>query len=449
VAPRGAGALTAARYAFASAGDRVAVVDAGSGATWTYAQLAVEAARVARDLAPGARVPWTGDDTPALVAMFAACVARGATLVPVNRRLAPPERARVLAAATAPDVAAPVPLVLFTSGSTGDPKGARNGHRQLAANARATVAGWELTRDDVAYVATPLFHTAGWHAFATPLWSIGGTVVLGGAFDATSFTARLAAHRVTQVFVVPSQLILAEAAGGLDVPVPTLRRLLCGGAPTPPDLARRVRARGLPLVEGYGLTEFGPNCFALSPPAAAAAPAGTVGSPLPGVEVRVDASGGDGVGELLLRGDAVFDGYLGEPSRDAHAWYRTGDLATRDADGRIVIRGRRRDLFISGGENVFPGEVEAVLADHPDVAEVAVVAVPHGTWGEVGRAVVRRRGGVTAAALRAFARERLAAYKVPHEVVFAEALPRLGSGKVDRAALAAAPPESVVYFKDG
>jgi fatty-acyl-CoA synthase len=212
-----------------------------------------------------------------------------------------------------------------------------------------------------------------------------------------------------------------------------------------------VRRRGVHFREGYGLTECGPNCFALDDREGDDAPAGMVGAPVPFLEVRLADEAGcepeDGTpGELLLRGPQMFAGYFGRGDQTAAAltpdgFLRTGDLAVRAAGGRFRICGRRKEMYISGGENVFPGEVEAALADCPGIAEVAVVGIPDARWGEVGCAFVVARGAAPAmldAAVTAHARGRLAGYKVPKRVVLLDApLPRLGSGKVDRQALVA------------
>lgn len=346
-------------------------------------------------------------------------------------------------------------LVLYTSGSTGRPKGAVLPHRQILWNAVATTTSWELGPADVAPISTPLFHTGGWNVFATPLWHRGGTVVLMDAFDPATFLDVMAEEGCTFSLTVPTQLLMLLEQPSWGRPLPALRSFMSGGAPMPPAVAERVRGAGYRLREGYGLTECGPNCFASTNEASLRRP-GSVGWPIAHLSMRLEAEHGREAevgepGELLLRGPQRFSGYLRDPERTAEAltpdgWLRTGDLARRDADGAYYICGRRKEMFISGGENVFPGEVEAALADCAGVAEVAVVGVPDRLWGEVGRAFVVRRPGarLTEADVVAHVRQRLAAYKAPKSVVFLEAIPRLGSGKVDRRALAslAAAPEA-------
>ena len=342
-------------------------------------------------------------------------------------------------------------LVLYTSGSTGAPKGAVLPRRQLWWNAYATTTAWELGARDIAPVSTPFFHTGGWNVFALPLLHRGGTVVLFRRFEAGDFLAGLADEACTVAMTVPTQLVmLLEHASWGRRPLPALRFFIVGGAPCPESVGARVRASGLTFRTGYGLTECGPNCFATSDEMAIEKP-GAVGWPVPGLAMRLvddegrDVTTPDTPGELLLRGPQMFAGYLDNPEKTAEAmtpdgWLRRGDLARRDADGAYTICGRRKEMFISGGENVFPGEVEAALAECDAVAEAVVVGVPDAKWGEVGCAFVVPRAGAArdegaAQALVAAVRARLAGYKVPRRVVWVDELPRLGSGKVDRRAL--------------
>jgi fatty-acyl-CoA synthase len=341
-------------------------------------------------------------------------------------------------------------MLLYTSGSTGKPKGAILPHRQIYFNAIATTVGWQIGSNDVAIVANPFFHTGGWHVFSTPLWHRGGTIVLFEQFEPAAFLDAIAEEGVTLAFGVPTQINMLTESSSWGRPLPSLRFLISGGAPCPRTLGDRVRAAGVSFREGYGLTECGPNCFAITDAEALRRP-GAVGWPSPFLEMRLltadsraDADVGE-PGELLLRGPQMFGGYFNDPIRtaeviDADGWLHTGDLAIRDADGAYRICGRKKDMFISGGENVYPGEVEAALAECPGVGEAVVVGVPDAKWGEVGRAFVVRRSttDVTADAIIAHARKRLAGYKVPKSVVLVDDLPRLGSGKPDRRALAAA-----------
>ncbi len=338
-------------------------------------------------------------------------------------------------------------MLLYTSGSTGIPKGVIMPHRQLHWNAVATNVAWELSADDVGPLATPLFHTGGWGVFTLPLLYCGGRIVMFDAFDPDRYLAMLREHRVTVAFGVPTQLdMLCERPSWGDA-LPHLRWFIAGGAPCPERVRNAVWKAGYNFREGYGLTECGPNCFTTTNALARDNP-GTVGHPLPFIGMRlVDDEGvvvgDDTVGELQLRGPQMFGGYFGSPDKTADAmtndgWLRTGDLAVRRSDGLWAIRGRRKEMFISGGENVFPGEVEAALLNCAGVAATSVVAVNDSRWGEVGCAAIVRSAAyeqLSAPEVIAAARERLAGYKVPKHVVFVDDLPKLGSGKIDRRAV--------------
>ena len=429
-----------------------------------------------------------------LVMLFGAALRTGAVLVPLNWRLAAPELAGVLADAepalligesrfravaeqalassgitsrwidfdvelprllrrTDAGLIAPVDaepeaptMILYTSGSTGAPKGVVLPHRQLFYNSLATTIGWELGPTDIAPVANPCFHTGGWHVFTMPLLHVGGTVVLFDKFDAETFLDAIAEEECTVAFAVPTQIAMLTESPAWGMPLPSLRFLISGGAPCAPALAARIRAAGIRFREGFGLTECGPNCFAISDLEAERRP-GAVGWPSPFIEMRLRTADGDEAaidepGELLVRGPQMFAGYFRNPARtaevvDADGWLHTGDLAARDADGAFRICGRKKDMYISGGENVFPGEVEAVLCECEGVAEAVVVGVADPKWGEVGRAfvVMRPASAVTSVQIIAHARSRLAGYKIPKSVVMVDEIPKLGSGKVDRTAV--------------
>lgn len=481
------------------------------GRHWSYAELDAEADRWAgmlagRGIAVGARVAALATNRAELVHLFFACGRLGSALVPLNWRLAPPELALVIAdaqpalilgeqrfrataeqARTGPeipwvdlDAEAPILLsgslrtpparatdpedpwlVLYTSGSTGKPKGAILPHRQILYNAVSTTIGWQLGPDEVGPISTPLFHTGGWNVFATPLWFRGGTVVLCEAFEPEGFLQMLQEEGCTVALTVPTQLLLLRQSEAWGIELPRLKYFISGGAPCPATLADQVRTAGYGFREGYGLTECGPNCFATTE-AIAAERAGTVGYPMPFLEMRiVDDAGVDTQpgkpGELLLRGPQMFGGYLRvdvadtpgptDPARDvvtAGGWLRTGDIAVQDQDGVYSICGRRKEMFISGGENVFPGEVEAALIELPQIAEVVVVGVPDPHWGEVGRAYVVCQPGatLTETEVRAHAQRRLAGYKRPRSILVVPEIPRLGSGKPDRVALSRVVPPS-------
>jgi fatty-acyl-CoA synthase len=340
------------------------------------------------------------------------------------------------------DVEPEDPWVLcYTGGSTGTPKAAILTHRSITANAANTVVSWGLTAQDTALLNAPLFHTGGLNVFTTPLVYIGGTTVVCRAFQVDQVLELIHQGTVNLVFGVPTMFIEMQRHPRFDsVDFSRLKLLISGGAPCPLPVFERFFARGISFKTGYGLTEAGPNNFWLPPHEVRRKP-GAVGVPLFHVEARIEGEGNEG--ELLLRGPHLCSGYWRRPEESAKAlaggWLHTGDLVRRDEDGCFSIIGRSKDLIISGGENIYPSEVENVLAAHPQVAEVAVIGVPDAKWGEVPRALIVSRPGadLTEAAVLDFCQGRLARYKQPRSVRFLAALPRTSAGKVDRRGLTA------------
>ncbi|MBX3029277.1 MAG: long-chain fatty acid--CoA ligase [Chloroflexi bacterium] len=476
--------------------DRVAI-DHAQGRV-TYRQLDRESAHLAaelleRGLRRGDRVAVLSDNRPEYVTLFFACARIGLILTPLNWRLAAPELAYQLdhsepallvvseerrsqamtalgvarvqpplrdiaeppaaAVATTAISAARVavrnddPLLLcYTSGTSGRPKGALLTHANCFWTNLSIDHLMDVTTFDVVLQVLPQFHVGGWNVQPLLAWWKGATVVLESSFDARRALALIESKRVTTMMGVPATyLFMAEHPTFATTDLSSLRMAVVGGAPMPEALLRTWLARGVRLVQGYGLTEAGPNVLAL-PWEDATAHLGAAGKAYPHVEVALaDAAGepldGPASGELLVRGPNVFAGYWRDPDATAAAmrdgWLHTGDIAERDADGFHRIRGRIKEMYISGGENVYPAEVEAVLMEHPAVAEVAVVGIPHERWGETGLAVVVRRGPVEAMALVDWCTERLARFKVPGSVRFLERLPRSSMGKVVAADLLA------------
>ena len=337
-------------------------------------------------------------------------------------------------------------VICYTGGTTGTPKGAVLSHRAVTANAVNTVISWELTPDDVAILNAPLFHTGGLNVFTAPLAYNGGTSIVCEGFDPDQVFDLIESGQVTLFFGVPTMfIVLQEHARWEQVDFSPLKLIISGGAPCPMPVFERFWARGVDFKTGYGLTEAGPNTFWL-PPADVQRKPGAVGFPLMHIDVKVMREDGrecppGEAGELLIRGPHVCDGYWNDSEATAEAirdeWLHTGDLARRDEEGYYTIVGRLKDMIISGGENVYPAEVESVLHAHPAVAEAALIGVPHEKWGEVGRAIVVLSLGaeLTQDRLLAFCSERLARYKVPKSVVFIEEMPKTGAGKVDKKAL--------------
>ncbi|MEM1177408.1 MAG: long-chain fatty acid--CoA ligase [Acidobacteriota bacterium] len=331
--------------------------------------------------------------------------------------------------------------LLYTSGTTGRPKGVVIPQRMLIANARHTVSGWQLRSDDVTSIFTPLYHAGGLFAFLVPMVWIGGAVVLHREFDTAEIWRTVEREGVTVALGVPTiWKMLLECPAFQTVDTSGVRWLISGGAPLPNYISEAYRRRDIAFKQGFGMTEVGVNCFAMTTHDAGRK-AGSIGQPMMFTEVRLaDEDGQDVptgvVGELLFRGPHVCKGYWNNPSAtaaalDADGFFHTGDLARRDADGFFFIAGRSKDMIISGGVNIYPAEIEAALVQHPEVEDVAVVGVPDEKWGEIGVAfVLPRSGEIDPDQLRDFLGERLARYKLPRHFETLAELPRTAYGKV-------------------
>jgi fatty-acyl-CoA synthase len=336
--------------------------------------------------------------------------------------------------------------LLYTSGTTGMPKGVMIPYRMVTWNGYNTAVCWRLREDDVSPVFTPLYHAGGLAAFLVPIFIAGGTIVLHREFDAHEVWQSITKQKCTVVLGVPTifkMLLEAPEFGKADLRY--VRWFISGGAPLPVDLIEAYRSRGVILKQGYGLTEVGVNCFSMSPEEAIRKP-GSIGKPMMFTQARLlDSEGNEvakgEVGELCLSGPHVCKGYWNNPlataaAIDSEGWFHTGDLARCDEEGFVYIAGRSKDMFISGGVNVYPAEIEAELLKCPVVRDAAVIGVPHATWGEVGVAFVVGAGtNCSADELTTFLRDRLAKYKLPREFVFVDALPRTAYGKVVKAEL--------------
>ncbi len=338
-------------------------------------------------------------------------------------------------------------LVIFTSGSEAAPKGAVLTHANCFWNNLALAQALPLTQDDVVLAVLPQFHVAAWNVQPLLAWWVGATVVLEGSFHPSRVLQLIEDRAVTCMMAVPTHYGLLAAAREWDrTDISSVRLALVGGAMVPQAVRDAWSLRGVPLTQGYGLTEAGPNV--LHQPVAEMSPdSASVGHPYPHVEVRlVDPETGlelEGatVGELWVRGPSVFAGYLGDEAATARAlrgeWLCTGDLAARDDDGRYRIVDRLKDIYISGGENVAPAEVEHVLLAHPLIVAAAVVGAPDPVWGERGVAFVVARPGAALSQdeVLAHARTSLAAFKVPVRVVMVDSLPLSSTDKVARTRL--------------
>ncbi len=455
----------------------------------TYGQLdeaseRLACALLARGLERGDRVATLTGNSPEHVEAFFACAKAGLMLMPLSWRLSASELAyqiddaepalllveealsalagetlagtrsrpaRAMLGDVMPDGGHTAPvrvddsdpvLLVYTAGTTGKPKGALLTH----ANCFWTNLGFDLATgisgNDVVLQVLPQFHVGGWNVQPLLAWWKGATVVLERSFDAERALRLIRDRSVTTMMGVPATYqFLAEHPDWESTDLTTLRLAVVGGSPMPETLLEAWHRRGVAVVQGYGLTEAAPNVLCL-PPEDASRKRGFAGKPYPYVEtaLRDLASGrllaGPARGEILVRGGNVFGGYWRNPVASAEAfadgWLLTGDVAERDEEGYYRIRGRVKDMYISGGENVYPAEVENILHEHAAVADAAVLGVPDERWGEVGLAAVVLDDGATASEeeLISHCRTRLARFKVPKSVHFVDELPRSALGKV-------------------
>jgi len=481
--------------------DNEAVVDLSDNNRYTYKQLNRRANRLASVLQnefrlnAGDRVAVLSKNCLEMIDLFFACGKLGVIMVPYNFRLPPPaikeladdctpalmvygtefkETAEsLLQDDTVPELLAvdgasksidkivagdqPQPeiysadaedtaMILYTSGTTGKSKGAMISWRQIHWNSINTAISLELTSADSSIVNTPFYHTGGWHVLLTPLLHHGGKVVLQPEFDPAGCLEIIQNEKISIFFGIPTMLrMMMEEDAFESTDFSRLRFTICGGEACPIPVIKIYRDHGVPIRQGYGLTEAGPNCYSL-PAEDAIRKQGSVGFPNFHIDVKIVNSTGDevepgNVGELLMKGPHLFSGYWNndEATRQAlsNGWVRTGDLFRKDSDGYYYIAGRKKEMYISGGENVYPVQVENVIYDHPDVAQAAVISVPDDRWGETGCAFVVLHDGAdqNEEELKTYCRNYLASFQCPGHVFFVDDLPLGHSGKVQKKVL--------------
>jgi fatty-acyl-CoA synthase len=335
--------------------------------------------------------------------------------------------------------------IYYTGGTTGLPKGAILTHGNVTWNSVNTVTSWGLHAGHTAALQLPFFHIGGPNIFMAPLVHVGGTTILCRGFDPDETFDLVERAGITHYVAVPTMFqMLQEHPRWSGADFSRLELVISGGAPCPLPVMQKFWERGVDFKMGYGLTEASGNNFWL-PPDQVRVKKGSVGYPIFHIDMKTiredgTACGPHEAGELLIRGPHVFAGYWNNPEATAETlrdgWLHTGDIAMRDDDGAYTVLGRSKEMFISGGENVYPAEIESVLMAHPKVVDAAVVGVPHETWGEVGKGFVVVEAGYDEEDLRAFLAERLARYKLPRSIVVMDALPLTAIGKIDKKLLA-------------
>jgi fatty-acyl-CoA synthase len=339
-----------------------------------------------------------------------------------------------------PDPATPL-LICYTSGSTGKPKGVLLSQDALVWNAANCVAMHDLTPADRILTTLPLFHVGGLNNLTTPALQAGCTVVLHPKFDVEACFDAIERERITLTVLVPAQLDMMMASPRWQsTDFSSLRMITTGSTIVPARIISAVHARGVPLVQIYGSTETCPIAVCLKAQDAVRK-AGSTGKAAAHCELRiVDDSGLDAAqgatGEILVRGPNVMSGYWNAPQETAAAlidgWFHSGDMGHLDAEGYLYVDGRRKEMIISGGENIYPAEIENVLAECKDIAEASIIGRPDARWGEIVVAVVAPKTGrvLTPASVLQLLEGRIARYKHPKEVVFVDELPKTALGKV-------------------
>lgn len=475
-----------------------AVIDSTNGLRYTYSDLNKRANNLASflqrkyEIKAGDRLAVVSKNSVPYLVLFFACAKLGVVMVPLNYRM-PKAGLKELIADANPgllvyskefkttiheineeldqvstlsidgdseslavqmDVPHPKPLIyeacaediamiLYTSGTTGRSKGAMISWRQIHWNSLNTEISLELTGKDSSFVNTPFYHTGGWHVLLTPLIHHGGKLIFQPEFNAEDCNRFIEEEKITILFGIPTMLrMMMEQPNFEEADFSSIRFAICGGESCPIPVINRFKEKGVPIRQGYGLTEAGPNCYSL-PAEDAIRKKGSVGFPNFHIGVKiVDDSNNEveqgEVGELLMKGPHVFEGYWKNPEATEEAlddgWVHTGDLFRCDDDGYYFMVGRKKEMYISGGENVYPVQVEKVIYKHPAVAQAAVIGVPDEQWGETGCAyVVLKKGeSLSEEELKTYCKEYLAGFQCPRHVIFKKELPVGDSNKIQK-----------------
>ncbi len=474
----------------------IAVKDLETGEALSYAALHRAGNRLAAwlfgdlGLRPGDRLAVLSENSLEYIALFVAAQRSGLTLVPLNYRMAPPEldyllgdsepamlcwqdqfeaairqcerlpaighrlplrevRAVAFGEGEAEFPLQPVPedhpvFILYTSGTTGFPKGALYSHKMLFWNSVNTALSLLLNSESRTVTCLPPFHTGGWNVLTTPLLHRGGFVGLMPRVEPEKLLRMLEQEQATIFMGVPTVLqMMSDSPYWPEADLSSLMYAIVGGEPMPIPLIETWHAKGIPVRQGFGMTEVGPNLTSLHQ-RDAVRKKGSIGRPNFYVQTRLVDSKGEEVppgeaGELLFRGPMVTPGYWRNEAATrktiVDGWFHSGDMAVRDEEGYLFIVDRIKNMFISGGENVYPAEVERMLLEHPAVAQAVVVGVPDPKWGEVGYAYVVAMPGETLPDLKAYCKTKMAAFKVPKYFQLLDEIPVSATGKVHRKAL--------------
>lgn len=473
--------------------EKIALHELETGLSYTYAELNRRANGLLhelrqRGLKPGDRVAMLAEFSLATFSLFAAVQKGGFILVPLNYRLTKPELEYILTDSNPTmllaeekymhqamqhqvpveslsvwqewvgspdepesDVSFDAPLfLLYTSGTTGFPKGALYTHRMAFWNSLNTMLRLQLNGSDSTLLCMPSFHTGGWNVLATPLLHVGGTIHILRKFDAGLVLKSLQEDQITQFMTVPTMTrMLAEHEQFQQASFIGIRNYIVGGEALPLALIETWASKGVYIRQGYGLTEAGPNITSL-PALDAIRKRGSIGFVNFYVDYRlVNEQGEDAQtlekGELWLKGDVVSPGYWRNEKANLSAyvgsWFKTGDVLIRDEEGYLFLVDRKKNMFISGGENVYPAEIEKEFRKHEEVVEIAVIPVPDTKWGEVGLAYYTTHHGVALSEeeLKQFGKASLASFKVPKYFVHLSSMPHNDAGKLDKLALKGLP----------
>nr|WP_272495662.1 long-chain fatty acid--CoA ligase [Bacillus pinisoli] len=469
--------------------DRIAVVDAETNQRWTYQEMNQRAHTLAtflekQGLQKGSRVAIICPNHISYFDFLFACMKMGAIFVPLNWRLSALEIKAILEDCTpsilgfhskhrhiVPNCEKLIQLdhedyetifnnrhsyqtderiteddpltIIYTGGTTGKSKGVVLTHANIGWNALNTVVSWNLKAEDVTLTYLPMFHTGGLNALTLPILVMGGTVLIANDFDPEQAIHLIEREKCTISLMVPTMYHLMIQTEAFKVAkFQHMKTFLSGGAPCPLPIYEAFAQKGVAFKEGYGLTEAGPNNFYIDP-VEAMGKKGSIGKPMMFNKVKVVRDDGllagpNEVGELLLYGNHVFQKYWNNPEATnetiQQGWLHTGDLAKRDEEGYYYIVGRKKEMIITGGENVYPLEVEHCIQHHPAVSEVAVVGLPDSKWGEVVTAFVSvlPNHQVTTEELKDYCLAKLGKYKVPKLFRLMSDLPKTHVGKIDK-----------------